>query len=123
MLLCVGLDLRAPSALCFFLLLISQQPHVVLGTDNLINGTYSCENKHTLTDHLKGNLNFSGWVVSDWCVSNHRQTCFFRAEFLHIVIRGGRHCRSDSDVQSYLSRVGVQIMDRLAHLTLAWIRQ
>ena len=33
---------------------------------NLVNGTYSCENKHTLTTHLKEALNFSGWVVSDW---------------------------------------------------------
>jgi beta-glucosidase len=35
-------------------------------TDNLVNGTYSCENERSLTDHLKGRLNFSGWVVSDW---------------------------------------------------------
>jgi hypothetical protein len=33
---------------------------------NLVNGTYSCENKHSLTEHLKGKLNFSGWVMSDW---------------------------------------------------------
>ena len=33
---------------------------------NLVNGTYSCQNQHTLTHHLKGLLNFSGWVVSDW---------------------------------------------------------
>ena len=89
-------------------------------TDNLINGTYSCENKHTLTDHLKGHLNFSGWVVSDWCVRNIRQKCLSAPCF---CMRGGNHCQSDSHVQSYLSRVGVQIMDQLARSTLAWIRQ
>ena len=34
--------------------------------DNLVNGTYSCENPRSLTEHLKGALNFSGFVVSDW---------------------------------------------------------
>jgi beta-glucosidase len=38
----------------------------VMCSYNLINGTYSCENAQTLTGHLKGVLNFSGWVVSDW---------------------------------------------------------
>ena len=38
----------------------------VMCSYNLINGTYSCENQRTLTDHLKRKLNFSGWVVSDW---------------------------------------------------------
>jgi beta-glucosidase len=38
----------------------------VMCSYNLVNGTYSCENKHTLTGHLKNKLNFSGWVVSDW---------------------------------------------------------
>ena len=38
----------------------------VMCSYNLINGTYSCENAHTLTGHLKGKLNFTGWVVSDW---------------------------------------------------------
>ena len=38
----------------------------VMCSYNLINGTFSCENAHTLTGHLKGKLNFTGWVVSDW---------------------------------------------------------
>ena len=32
---------------------------------NLVNSTYSCEDPRTL-GLLKGRLNFSGWVVSDW---------------------------------------------------------
>ena len=29
-------------------------------------GTYSCENRRSLLEHLKGVLGFQGWVVSDW---------------------------------------------------------
>lgn len=37
------------------------------GRYNLVNGTYACENKRTLTTDLKERMNFtSGWVVSDW---------------------------------------------------------
>lgn len=32
---------------------------------NRINGTHACHNPHTL-GHLRAQLNFSGWVVSDW---------------------------------------------------------
>ena len=39
----------------------------VMCSYNLINGTYACENKRTLTTDLKERMNFSsGWVVSDW---------------------------------------------------------
>jgi beta-glucosidase len=30
------------------------------------NGTYSCENTNLLTDMLRQQLHFSGWVMSDW---------------------------------------------------------
>lgn len=33
---------------------------------NRINGTYGCENNNTLNNLLKGELNFPGFVVSDW---------------------------------------------------------
>src|SRR5580698_253566 len=33
---------------------------------NRINGDYACENKYTLTDVLKGEWGFKGFVVSDW---------------------------------------------------------
>lgn len=37
---------------------------------NRINGTYGCENSKTLNSLLKGELNFQGFVVSDW-VAQH----------------------------------------------------
>lgn len=33
---------------------------------NRIHDVYSCENPVTLGGHLKNNLNFTGWVMSDW---------------------------------------------------------
>ncbi len=33
---------------------------------NKINDTYACENFNALTLGLKQNMNFSGWVMSDW---------------------------------------------------------
>ncbi len=33
---------------------------------NLINGTYACGNKHTLTTILRGQVGFKGFVTSDW---------------------------------------------------------
>ena len=38
----------------------------VMCSYNKINGTYSCENPHTLQDILKGEFGFQGYVVSDW---------------------------------------------------------
>lgn len=32
---------------------------------NRINGTYACNNQHTL-GHLRSEMGFRGWVVSDW---------------------------------------------------------
>lgn len=33
---------------------------------NLINGTYACENDHTINGILKNELGFQGFVMSDW---------------------------------------------------------
>jgi len=38
----------------------------VMCSYNLVNGTYSCENSHLLSDVLKGDWGFSGFVMSDW---------------------------------------------------------
>ncbi len=38
----------------------------VMCSYNLIGGTYSCENSHLLTDILKGDWGFQGFVMSDW---------------------------------------------------------
>jgi beta-glucosidase len=38
----------------------------VMCSYNLINGTYACENNHTLNGILKNELGFRGFVMSDW---------------------------------------------------------
>ena len=41
-------------------------PFSVMCSYNGINGTYACENKHLLTDILKQQWGFRGFVMSDW---------------------------------------------------------
>jgi beta-glucosidase len=41
-------------------------PAAVMCSYNRINGDYACENKYTLTDVVKGDWGFKGFVVSDW---------------------------------------------------------
>src|SRR5260370_29540318 len=37
-----------------------------MGAFNKVNGIYSCEHRHLLTDILKQQLGFQGWVMSDY---------------------------------------------------------
>ncbi len=41
-------------------------PGAVMCSYNAINGDYACQNKYTLTDVLKKDWQFKGFVVSDW---------------------------------------------------------
>jgi beta-glucosidase len=38
----------------------------IMGAYNKVNGIYSCQNRHLLTDILKHQLGFTGWVMSDY---------------------------------------------------------
>ena len=38
----------------------------VMCSYNLVNGTYACENNHTMNGILKNDLGFQGFVMSDW---------------------------------------------------------
>ena len=42
------------------------QPGAVMCSYNLINGDYACQNKWLLTDLLKRDWHFKGFVISDW---------------------------------------------------------
>src|SRR6201996_1853593 len=41
-------------------------PQAVMCSYNAVNGDYACENKYLLTDVLKDDWGFKGFVVSDW---------------------------------------------------------
>jgi beta-glucosidase-like glycosyl hydrolase len=41
----------------------------VMCSFNLINGTYACQNSHTLNGILKQELGFQGFVMSDWAAT------------------------------------------------------
>ena len=42
------------------------KPGAVMCAYNAVNGDFACENKYLLTDVLKKDWNFKGFVVSDW---------------------------------------------------------
>ena len=42
------------------------QPGAVMCSYNAVNGDFACENKYLLTDVLKKDLDFKGFVLSDW---------------------------------------------------------
>ena len=44
----------------------NSNPWAVMSSYNRLNGTYACENDHTLIDILKGEWGYEGIVMSDW---------------------------------------------------------
>jgi beta-glucosidase len=42
----------------------------VMCSYNKINGTYACENDHVINGLLKGELNFKGFIQSDWSAAH-----------------------------------------------------
>ncbi|HJS19818.1 MAG TPA: glycoside hydrolase family 3 C-terminal domain-containing protein, partial [Anaerolineales bacterium] len=44
----------------------NSKPWAVMSAYNRVNGTYACENDHTLNDILKGEWGYDGIVMSDW---------------------------------------------------------
>jgi beta-glucosidase len=54
------------SDLLAFQLGVEADPGSVMCSYNKINGVYACQNKHLLTDILKTEWGFKGWVMTDW---------------------------------------------------------
>lgn len=50
----------------FRLAIRASKPWAVMSAYNRVNGTYACENDHTLKDILKDEWGFDGIVMSDW---------------------------------------------------------
>ncbi len=58
--------MRESDLLAFQLGVQIGQPGAVMCAYNGVNGVYSCENKYLLTDVLRNDWHFKGFVVSDW---------------------------------------------------------
>jgi beta-glucosidase len=58
--------MRETDLLAFEIGLRESDAAAVMCSYNRVNGNYACENKHLLTDVLKKDWNFAGFVVSDW---------------------------------------------------------
>ncbi|HEX3571908.1 MAG TPA: glycoside hydrolase family 3 N-terminal domain-containing protein, partial [Acidobacteriaceae bacterium] len=59
-------SMRESDLLAFEIGLQEGDPAAVMCSYNRVNGDYACENKYLLTDVLKKEWNFKGFVVSDW---------------------------------------------------------
>ena len=58
--------LRESDLLAFEIAIQRGKPGSVMCAYNKVNGEYACENKHLLSDVLKGDWGYRGWVMSDW---------------------------------------------------------
>ncbi len=58
--------MRESDLLAFKIAIDRGRPASVMCAYNRVNGDYACENHHTLTDILKGDWHYPGWVMSDW---------------------------------------------------------
>nr|WP_284054842.1 beta-glucosidase [Stakelama marina] len=58
--------LRESDLLAFEIAIEKGQPGSVMCAYNKVNGDYACENHHLLTDVLRTDWGYKGWVMSDW---------------------------------------------------------
>ncbi|HEV2197070.1 MAG TPA: glycoside hydrolase family 3 C-terminal domain-containing protein [Candidatus Acidoferrum sp.] len=58
--------MRESDLLAFQIDIEIANPGAVMCSYNAVNGDYACENKYLLTDVLKKDWNFKGFVISDW---------------------------------------------------------
>ena len=59
-------SMRESDLLAFEIGIRVGEPSAVMCAYNRVNGDYSCENKHLLTDVLKKEWKYPGFVLSDW---------------------------------------------------------
>ncbi|KAB8291979.1 glycoside hydrolase family 3 C-terminal domain-containing protein [Bifidobacterium avesanii] len=65
-----GRTLRELYLTAFEIAVREARPWALMSSYNRVNGVYAHENRHLLTDVLRGEWGFDGMVVSDWGASN-----------------------------------------------------
>ncbi len=75
---------------------VKAQPWTVMCAYNRVNGEYCSENKYLLTDVLKKEWGFEGWVVSDWGAVNERPLGV--AAGLDLEMPGRKNCPGDKQI-------------------------
>jgi beta-glucosidase len=97
----------------------------VMGAYNKVNGTYACENKTLLTDVLRDQWGFGGWVMTDWSATH--STAAALTAGLDMEMPNGTHfgaalksaVRNGSVSQTYVDRAVrrlLTVMDRFGLL-------
>ena len=96
----------------------SQKPWTVMCSYNKINGTYAAEHKEALTDILRGEWGFDGFVVSDWGAVNKRVPDLEAGLDLEMPASGGINDKQIVDAvkegrleESVLDRAVVRILN------------
>ncbi len=73
---------------------VKQKPWTVMCSYNRINGVYAAENRMALTDILRNEWGFDGYVVSDWGAVNRRVPDLAAGLDLEMPYSGGENDRS-----------------------------
>ena len=96
----------------------SQKPWTVMCSYNKINGTYAAEHKEAMTDILRGDGGFDGFVVSDWGAVNNRVPDLEAGLDLEMPASGGINDKQIVDAvkegrleESVLDRAVVRILN------------
>jgi beta-glucosidase len=94
--------LRESDLLAFQIGVKTGHPDAVMCSYNGVNGDYACENRYLLTDVLKKEWNFPGFVVSDWGgthstekasaagLDNEEEWASFYGDSLKAAVQAGR---------------------------------
>lgn len=72
-----------------------EKPWTIMNSYNKLNGTYLCENKEMLTDILRKEWGFDGYVMTDWGAMNERVEALKAGCNLEMPASGGE---SDNEI-------------------------
>ena len=67
-----------------------EKPWTIMNSYNKLNGTYLCENKEMLSDILRDEWGFDGYVVTDWGAMNERVEALKAGCNLEMPASGGK---------------------------------